>query len=75
MKTRTIRQRGGISRGEYYGGINSFSRGRGRHREGELKCYACERQGIYLGNVLRKRKMEVEKLTFPKHRRGMWRNK
>jgi hypothetical protein len=34
-----------------------------------------ERQGIYLGNVFRKRNMEVEKLTFPKNIKGMWKNK
>jgi hypothetical protein len=32
--------RGEISRGGNYGGRNSFPRGRGRGRGGEVKCYA-----------------------------------
>jgi hypothetical protein len=34
-----------------------------------------ERQGICLGNVLRGIKKKVEKLTLPKNRREMWRQK
>jgi hypothetical protein len=38
-------ERGGSSRGRKGGGINSFPRGRGRGRGGEVKCYACEKVG------------------------------
>jgi hypothetical protein len=34
-------ERGGISRGRQYGGMNAFPQGRGRGRGGEVKCYAC----------------------------------
>jgi hypothetical protein len=34
-------EREGSSRGRQYGGRNSFPRGRGRGRGGEVKCYAC----------------------------------
>jgi hypothetical protein len=34
-----------------------------------------ESQGICLGNFMRKRKKEVEKLTFSKNKRGMLKQK
>jgi hypothetical protein len=34
-------ERGGSSRGRQGGGRNSFPRGRGRGRGGEVRCYAC----------------------------------
>jgi hypothetical protein len=37
--------RGENSRGGHYGGRNSFPRGRGRGRGGEVKCYACGKTG------------------------------
>jgi hypothetical protein len=38
-------ERGGISRGGYYGGRSYFPRGRGRGRGGEVKCYAYGKTG------------------------------
>jgi hypothetical protein len=34
-------ERGGSYQGRQYGGRNSFPRGRGRGRGGEIRCYAC----------------------------------
>jgi hypothetical protein len=38
-------ERGGSSRGRQSGGRNSFPRGRGRGRGGEVNCYACGKVG------------------------------
>jgi hypothetical protein len=66
-------ERGGSSRGRHAGGRNSFPIGRGRGRGGEVRCYACGKQGICLGIVPRGRK--EAKLTFWKHRSAMLRHK
>jgi hypothetical protein len=44
-KPQSHSKRGGNSRGRQSGGRNSFPRGRGRGRGGEIKCYACGKVG------------------------------
>jgi hypothetical protein len=66
-------ERGGSSRGGYYGGRNPFPRGRGRGRGGEVKCYACGKTGHMSWECPEKKNAGVGEAHISEAQKRMWR--